>query len=471
MSSSAWYSGKMMQPWFYVPVQPSLILAASVLCSASAFAQTLTEDYTISNPPTVVWTENLGTAACAEGEFAVISAVNDSRLHTPSAGVVYIVDVNSGTHLYRLAQQDAEATDAFGDALDMADGFIVVGSPGDSDDGFHSGSAYLYHALSGAMIRKYTPGDGKAGKRFGSAVAVDNGIVAIGADADNDNGSHAGAVYLSQMATATPIAKLTGSPAVAGAHFGGSVDLFGDVLVVGAPSDIDPSGIPCGAAYIYSLSNLNAPIKVTPHDAAEGDFFGRSVATDGEFVVVGSPRDDTLGMNSGSIYVYNAATGAFVIKLKANESFINGAFGDDLSMDGRVLAVSANAYDGASQDSGAVFLFDTRSWAQIAKLQSAPTANTIYEFGYCVAVSGPRVLVGARRAYLDSAEIGMGYVFTAPDLACLADTNGDGSVTPADFSAWVAAFNAMAPQCDQNGDGQCTPADFSAWVANYNAGC
>ncbi|MCA9271910.1 MAG: hypothetical protein KDA31_02575 [Phycisphaerales bacterium] len=54
---------------------------------------------------------------------------------------------------------------------------------------------------------------------------------------------------------------------------------------------------------------------------------------------------------------------------------------------------------------------------------------------------------------------------------CLADTNGDGMLSPADFSAWVAAFNANAPECDQNEDGMCSPADFSAWVANYNAGC
>ena len=54
---------------------------------------------------------------------------------------------------------------------------------------------------------------------------------------------------------------------------------------------------------------------------------------------------------------------------------------------------------------------------------------------------------------------------------CIADTNGDGVLSPADFSAWVAAFNAMAPECDQNDDGACSPADFSAWVANYNAGC
>ncbi|MCB9835295.1 MAG: PQQ-dependent sugar dehydrogenase [Phycisphaera sp.] len=63
---------------------------------------------------------------------------------------------------------------------------------------------------------------------------------------------------------------------------------------------------------------------------------------------------------------------------------------------------------------------------------------------------------------------------TIPDACetvCLPDVNGDGMVTPADFSAWVAAFNAAAPECDQNLDGMCTPADFSAWVANYNAGC
>lgn len=55
--------------------------------------------------------------------------------------------------------------------------------------------------------------------------------------------------------------------------------------------------------------------------------------------------------------------------------------------------------------------------------------------------------------------------------SCLADVNGDGLVTPADFTAWVAAFNTQAPECDQNGDGQCTPGDFTAWISNYTIGC
>lgn len=54
---------------------------------------------------------------------------------------------------------------------------------------------------------------------------------------------------------------------------------------------------------------------------------------------------------------------------------------------------------------------------------------------------------------------------------CIADVNNDGVVSPADFSAWITAYNSASPGCDQNGDGLCTPADFSAWVTNYNAGC
>lgn len=54
---------------------------------------------------------------------------------------------------------------------------------------------------------------------------------------------------------------------------------------------------------------------------------------------------------------------------------------------------------------------------------------------------------------------------------CTADVNGDGDLTPADFTAWIAAFNRNAQACDQNGDGNCSQADFNAWIANFNAGC
>ncbi len=60
-----------------------------------------------------------------------------------------------------------------------------------------------------------------------------------------------------------------------------------------------------------------------------------------------------------------------------------------------------------------------------------------------------------------------------PDTAldCLADVNQDAVLSPADFTAWIIAFNTQGPGCDQNLDGLCTPADYSAWILNWNAGC
>ncbi|MEO1535399.1 MAG: VCBS repeat-containing protein [Planctomycetota bacterium] len=62
-------------------------------------------------------------------------------------------------------------------------------------------------------------------------------------------------------------------------------------------------------------------------------------------------------------------------------------------------------------------------------------------------------------------------VFYGEAAECLADTNGDGELTPADFNAWIAAFNSQSQACDQNGDGLCNPSDFNAWIANFNLGC
>lgn len=55
-----------------------------------------------------------------------------------------------------------------------------------------------------------------------------------------------------------------------------------------------------------------------------------------------------------------------------------------------------------------------------------------------------------------------------PSYDCC-DVNGDGACSPADFGAWVQAFNGMLPRCDANNDGVCSPADFGAWIAAFNA--
>jgi len=51
-----------------------------------------------------------------------------------------------------------------------------------------------------------------------------------------------------------------------------------------------------------------------------------------------------------------------------------------------------------------------------------------------------------------------------------ADQNGDGLVTPTDFTSWIANFNANDLLADVNQNGTVEPADFTAWIAAYNQG-
>lgn len=69
-----------------------------------------------------------------------------------------------------------------------------------------------------------------------------------------------------------------------------------------------------------------------------------------------------------------------------------------------------------------------------------------------------------------------GFTLSTPEIASFTvigfgDQNNDGLVTPSDFSAWIANFNAKSPLADVNQDGNISPADFSAWIAAFNANC
>jgi len=61
------------------------------------------------------------------------------------------------------------------------------------------------------------------------------------------------------------------------------------------------------------------------------------------------------------------------------------------------------------------------------------------------------------------------------DSDCLADINGDGASSPADFTAWLAYFNDPSlpgsERADLNKDGTIGPQDYTLWLAATQKGC
>ena len=109
-------------------------------------------------------------------------------------------------------------------------------------------------------------------------------------------------------ANATETAKLTASDGAEVDHFGFSVSVDRDTVVVGAYGDTD-NGSGSGAAYVFvkpstGWATATETAKLKASDAGAGDAFGYAVSVDGDTVVVGAHQDDDNVADSGSAYVF-----------------------------------------------------------------------------------------------------------------------------------------------------------------------
>ena len=157
------------------------------------------------------------------------------------------------------------------------------------------------------QVAKITATDIAASDQFGRSVALDGDTIVVGAFGDDDGGTNSGSAYIFRTddggTTYGQVAKLTAADAAVGDWFGYKVAIDGATVVVGAYRKGDYTG----AAYVYRTTDGGATYaqvaKLTASDAATEDWFGETVATDGQKVVVGAYWDDDAGSNSGSAYI------------------------------------------------------------------------------------------------------------------------------------------------------------------------
>jgi hypothetical protein len=117
--------------------------------------------------------------------------------------------------------------------------------------------------------------------------------------------------------------------------FGNSVAIDGNLALVGAPGD-DDNGWDSGSAYIYRFdgSSWQEEAKLLASDGASYDWFGNSVAIDGNLALVGAYGDDDNGSNSGSEYIYSSTTHDCNLNGIPDECDIADGTSDDLDNDG-----------------------------------------------------------------------------------------------------------------------------------------
>ncbi len=229
----------------------------------------------------------------------------------------------------KLLPSDGVPGDSFGSSVSTSGGdalftTIVVGAGEDDDNGDSSGSAYVFYNIfmQGWTYNenaKLLPSDGTEDDGFGYSIStLDGDTVVVGASGDDDNGFSSGSAYVFQMPVSgwsgilNEEAKLLASDGATDDAFGHPVSISGDTVVVGALLD-DDNGFNSGSAYVFQMpvggwsGILNEEAKLLASDGAVGDLFGYSVSIFGDKVVVGAPSDDDNGTNSGSTYVFDVS--------------------------------------------------------------------------------------------------------------------------------------------------------------------
>ncbi|UCD74593.1 MAG: FG-GAP repeat protein [Phycisphaerales bacterium] len=226
--------------------------------------------------------------------------------------------------------------------------------------------------------------------------------------------------------------KLTADDAGADDRLGFRVFIDESTIVVGAWGD-DDAGTDSGSAYVFDAATGQQLRKLTADDVAEGDYFGTSVAVSGHIIVVGSSRDDDGGNASGSAYVFDAYTGEQVHKLTAADATTTDEFGWSICVDGNLVVVGARYGDGGASGSGSAYVFDAVTGAQLHELIADDSADDD-EFGCSVSVSGNTIVVGARF----HGDPGAAYVFDATTGEQLRKLTPDDGAVSDDFGCFVS---------------------------------
>ncbi len=336
----------------------------------------------------------------------------------------------------------AQSGARLGSGVAVDGGYTVVGAPFDDIGGQDSGVVKVFGSTSGALLLVLPNPSPVTGDRFGSTVSISGTLVVVGAYQDDTGAGNAGSAYVYDLSSGTPTVPVftlnNPNPAVDD-FFGTSVAISGTRVVVGARQD-DTGATDAGSAYVYDVSGGTPTVPVFTLNnpgPLDDDQFGRSVAISGTRVVVGADGDDTGATDAGSAYVYDLLSGTPAVPVTTlnNPSPVGGDFfGTSVAMSGSRVVVGADHDNTGGKYTGSAYVYDLTSGTPAMPVTTLnnPNPEDLDFFGISVAISGPRVLVGASGDNAGAVDGGSAYVY---DLLSGTPTVPSATLTPASQGA------------------------------------
>ena len=341
-----------------------------------------------------------GAAGAQEPNFGRAVAVTDTELligqpvnwYGPGTVYSYRLDASGAwQERARLFAPDSSRMDDFGRALVVDGNTLMVGAPRKKDG---SGVVYAFTRESVAgpwrHVTTIEPPAGANASEYGASLSLAGDDLLIGAPLAESGG----VVYHLRREGASWRLQATlrpgGTPGSAG--FGTAMSRSGDWLLVGAPA----SDSTAGRAFVsrrQADGSWGAPQPVTlPTPPVRPAMLGTAVRLDGDRAYVGAPGAATVHV----LALDAAGSWRAVEELRAPEAARGSSFGQAVDAVGGELWVGAPAMNTGA---GAVLRFVRGAggaWQAPATLvpDSADGTHWPFQFGYSIASSGERAVVG-----------------------------------------------------------------------------
>lgn len=338
----------------------------------------------------------------------------------PTTGLVLTLAIASAAmgqtyESRKLLASDGGTNDFYGYAVAVSGDLAVIASAFDDND---TGSVYIVDVTTGQELRKITASDATAGDLFGLSVALDGTTAVVGAIWNNEAATGAGAAYVYDVTTGQELYKLMADDATENDRLGMSVAIEGNTILVGCPDD-DWAGDGSGSVYVFDLATGAQTAKLTASDAQPYDSFGNAIAISGTTALIGAFGDSASGDASGVAYVFDLTTGAEVYQFQPADVAEYDYFARALDLEGDIAVIGSENDDDLIYNGGSAYIYDIATHQQLAKLLPSDPQMLGF-FGAAIDIEGDQVLIGQWYGVTEGEAQGRAYLFDIPSATELA---------------------------------------------------
>lgn len=201
--------------------------------------------------------------------------------------------------------------------LEIYNDTLFIADPTSSPDGvYRAGSVYVYERDEGGpdnwgYVGILTGGLGQ-GYNFGTSMAIEGDTLVVG---EPDYGYDSGAAWVFYRDVTKPnhwvkLIRLSEFETGLSHCFGKSVAIEGDMIVVGAPGDRYSSLAGEGSVTAFTRNyggqdNWGAIAFIKDPTGNDEDYFGIRVSLSGDTLAIGAHGDDDFGIAAGSVHIFD----------------------------------------------------------------------------------------------------------------------------------------------------------------------